>query len=349
MKLYIFRCKAAPKTYGATRYETASNLPAGSCSGGWEFFERVDLTGRSTLRYAVDTAEVRRNVRSRGWHIWNESAASLRREPDAKAWRDYERPQPEPEVVPFEKTVQPLPKSTPEAPPPPREQWRPSPEPDPIGAETEVVAAKAAAAPEPIQRPSAPTPRPPAPPPPQPPPAPVPVPPPPAPTYAAKTTPRFTGEMVSSEPRPKAPAAPAPPPPPPPEPKLPEPARAKPLHHQVVWFDIPVRDIDRAVRFYSAVLGISLKKEQAGPGAAVAALPHAEGAIGGSLVQNMDAKPSESGPLLYLNANGRLDEALMAVEKHGGKILAEKHSIAPFGFRAVVVDCEGNRIALHSM
>jgi predicted enzyme related to lactoylglutathione lyase len=119
--------------------------------------------------------------------------------------------------------------------------------------------------------------------------------------------------------------------------------------HQVVWFDIPVRDIDRAVRFYSAVLGMTLKKEQAGPGAAIAALPHSEGSIGGSLVQNMDAKPSESGPLLYLNTNGRIDDALQAVEKYGGRIVAEKHSIAPFGFRAVVVDCEGNRIALHSL
>jgi len=116
-----------------------------------------------------------------------------------------------------------------------------------------------------------------------------------------------------------------------------------------VWFDIPVRDIDRAVGFYSAVLGTTLRKEQAGPGAAIAALPHTEGAIGGSLVQNMDAKPSESGPLLYLNANGRLNEALTAVEKNGGRIVAEKHSIAPFGFRAVVIDSEGNRIALHSM
>ena len=94
---------------------------------------------------------------------------------------------------------------------------------------------------------------------------------------------------------------------------------------------------------------MTLKKEQAGPGAAIAALPHSEGSIGGSLVQNMDAKPSESGPLLYLNTNGRIDDALQAVEKYGGRIVAEKHSIAPFGFRAVVVDCEGNRIALHSL
>jgi predicted enzyme related to lactoylglutathione lyase len=119
--------------------------------------------------------------------------------------------------------------------------------------------------------------------------------------------------------------------------------------HQVVWFDIPVRDIDRALRFYSAVLGTQLKKDQAGPGAAIAELPHAQGSIGGCLVQNMDARPSESGPLLYLNTLGRLDEALNAVEKHGGRVLSGTQSIAPFGFRAIVLDCEGNRIALHSM
>jgi predicted enzyme related to lactoylglutathione lyase len=49
-----------------------------------------------------------------------------------------------------------------------------------------------------------------------------------------------------------------------------------------------------------------------------------------------------------LNTDGRLEEVLNAVEKHGGKVLAEAHSIAPFGFRAIVLDSEGNRIALHS-
>ena len=78
-------------------------------------------------------------------------------------------------------------------------------------------------------------------------------------------------------------------------------------------------------------------------------LPHAEGSIGGCLVLNVDARPSESGPLLYLNTNGRLDEALNVVEKHGGRVLSARHSIAPFGFRAIVLDSEGNRIALHSM
>jgi predicted enzyme related to lactoylglutathione lyase len=50
-----------------------------------------------------------------------------------------------------------------------------------------------------------------------------------------------------------------------------------------------------------------------------------------------------------LNAEARLVEAIAAVEPFGGKVLKPKHPIGPYGFRAVVLDSEGNRVALHSM
>ena len=59
-------------------------------------------------------------------------------------------------------------------------------------------------------------------------------------------------------------------------------------------------------------------------------------------------KPCDRGVLIYLNAQGRLGDALSAVEKNGGKILQPKHSIGQYGFRAVILDSEGNRLALHS-
>jgi hypothetical protein len=118
--------------------------------------------------------------------------------------------------------------------------------------------------------------------------------------------------------------------------------------HQVVWFDIPVRDLDRAIRFYSAVLGVLLRKEQAGRGVAMAVLPHSDSSIGGCLVQTMDARPSDAGPLLYLNADGRLDAAVAATTIAGGAVLQPKHSIGSEGYRAIVLDTEGNRIALYS-
>src|SRR2546426_12634759 len=80
MKLYIFRCRARRRMYGATRFETASNLPTDQCSGGWEFFERVELAARGTLRFAVDTGTLRRQVQQNGWYVWDESPPELRRE-----------------------------------------------------------------------------------------------------------------------------------------------------------------------------------------------------------------------------------------------------------------------------
>jgi hypothetical protein len=43
-----------------------------------------------------------------------------------------------------------------------------------------------------------------------------------------------------------------------------------------------------------------------------------------------------------------LDDALVKVGANGGKVIQPKHQIGPFGFRAIVLDSEGNRIALHS-
>jgi predicted enzyme related to lactoylglutathione lyase/uncharacterized protein YndB with AHSA1/START domain len=122
--------------------------------------------------------------------------------------------------------------------------------------------------------------------------------------------------------------------------------------NQLVWCDIPVKDLDRAIRFYSAVLGSPMKKEQH-EGMSFAVLPHGnEHGVSGCLTTGCDghnSEPSQHGPLLYFNCQGRLDEAVAAVVPNGGKVLQPKHPIGPYGFRSAVLDSEGNRIALHSM
>jgi predicted enzyme related to lactoylglutathione lyase len=119
------------------------------------------------------------------------------------------------------------------------------------------------------------------------------------------------------------------------------------MANQVVWCDIPVLDLERAVKFYSAVLGEPVKKEHF-PGATVGILPHNDGEVGGCLLASAEEAPSTQGIMIYLNANGRLDEAIAAALANGGKIVQARHPIGPFGFRAIVLDSEGNRIALHS-
>lgn len=119
------------------------------------------------------------------------------------------------------------------------------------------------------------------------------------------------------------------------------------MANQIVWCDIPVSDLDRAVRFYSAVLGGEVKKQEF-LGMTIGVLPHDEGEVGGCLFQSLQEKPSAQGVMIYLNANGRLDDAIAAVNAHGGEIVKPKHAIGPFGFRCIILDSEGNRVALHS-
>jgi uncharacterized protein len=117
--------------------------------------------------------------------------------------------------------------------------------------------------------------------------------------------------------------------------------------NQVVWVDIPVRDLDRAIRFYSAVLGSPVRKQEY-PGMSIGLFPGEDPDVSGCLYSKDGEDPSDKGLLIYLNAQGRLDEAIAAVEATGGKVLQPKHQIGPHGFRAVILDSEGNRLALHS-
>jgi predicted enzyme related to lactoylglutathione lyase len=122
---------------------------------------------------------------------------------------------------------------------------------------------------------------------------------------------------------------------------------SSPNHNQIVWCDIPVVNLDRAIKFYSTLIGHPVTKETM-PGMTFGLLPHANDSVSGCLTEMADNKPGATGPLIYLNCDGRLDIAIAMVELNGGKILKPKHQIGPYGFRAVIQDSEGNHIALHS-
>jgi predicted enzyme related to lactoylglutathione lyase len=117
-------------------------------------------------------------------------------------------------------------------------------------------------------------------------------------------------------------------------------------HNRLVWFDIPVADLDRAAAFYRAVMGIEVQREKFGD-YEFCVLDHRDG-NGGCLVKEPSHITGTGGILCYLNANGRIRDAVAQVAKLGGKVVEPIHAIGPHGFRAVVLDCEGNRLALHS-
>ena len=117
------------------------------------------------------------------------------------------------------------------------------------------------------------------------------------------------------------------------------------MAHTICWFDLPVLDLERATNFYSHVLNAKLEIMSE---MACAVFPHQDNDVGGCLYKDDDVKPSANGILVYFNVNGRLDAAILEVTKHGGQILKEKHAIGPYGIRAIILDSEGNRVALHS-
>lgn len=119
--------------------------------------------------------------------------------------------------------------------------------------------------------------------------------------------------------------------------------------HWAAWFEIPVIDLERAVKFYETIFDIKIQIEDFGE-FKMGILPH--GTSGGALVQYAESyKPSSThGPLLYLNAGDDLIQVSDKVEAAGGQIsIAKKQISDEHGFMAIILDTEGNRIALHSM
>jgi predicted enzyme related to lactoylglutathione lyase len=116
--------------------------------------------------------------------------------------------------------------------------------------------------------------------------------------------------------------------------------------NRAVWFDVPVADLARATKFYAEMLAIDVSQEKFGD-FEFSVLDHHDG-NGGCLVPNANEISADKGILLYLNADGRIRDAVQKVKDHGGKILEDVHPIGPHGFRAIITDSEGNRVALHS-
>ncbi len=117
----------------------------------------------------------------------------------------------------------------------------------------------------------------------------------------------------------------------------------------VLWFEIPVLDLDRARKFYENVFGFQFTATEMDP-YSLAFFPMVQGGSGatGALIKGGSYKPSTTGTIVYFSVDD-IDEILRRVNVSGGKMVFPKKSIGEYGFIAHFDDTEGNRIALHSM
>ena len=112
------------------------------------------------------------------------------------------------------------------------------------------------------------------------------------------------------------------------------------------YFEIPVLDLDRAMKFYSSVFNCDFTKEEI-HGNEMALFPFngKKSGITGALAKGEVYKPSTSGSLIYLSTSN-IDETLEKVKSLGGEVLFPKTAAGEYGYVAEFKDLEGNRIAL---
>lgn len=121
----------------------------------------------------------------------------------------------------------------------------------------------------------------------------------------------------------------------------------KKQQNPVVYFEIPVTDMDRAVRFYTAVFNFEFRKDVIDHNE-MALFPFTDetGGISGALAKGDIYKPTINGTLIYFTTED-IDKTLKSAVENGGDLLYPKTSNGELGFVAEFKDSEGNRIALH--
>ena len=123
------------------------------------------------------------------------------------------------------------------------------------------------------------------------------------------------------------------------------------LDNPVGWFEMPVTDMERAKKFYTAVFGYQFDMLKAPGGPFQMAMfpmaPHGKGSAG-ALMKGDGYTPSHEGAMVYFSVPA-IESALGNVAQNGGKVLRPKASIGQYGYMAIFQDSEGNRAALHSL
>ncbi len=117
------------------------------------------------------------------------------------------------------------------------------------------------------------------------------------------------------------------------------------------WFEIPALNIGRAQEFYEIIFDMDMPHVQEIMGRKIVRFPTelTNGKVLAAIVESPSHKPSAEKPVIYLNANPDIQMILDRVEEFDGKIIMPKTKISPgIGYKAYIIDTEGNKIGLHA-
>ncbi len=123
------------------------------------------------------------------------------------------------------------------------------------------------------------------------------------------------------------------------------------MANPVVWFEIYVDDINRAKKFYEAVLGVQLDNmaDPTGTSMRMASFPMQMDVpnASGALVQMEGMKAGGASTIVYFQTENCTEEENRVVGA-GGSVMKSRMSIGQYGFITLATDTEGNVFGLHS-
>ena len=114
--------------------------------------------------------------------------------------------------------------------------------------------------------------------------------------------------------------------------------------HFAVWTEIPSRDLERSMKFYSDVFDLELKIEDAGPNPVVMFPTEGGKGVAGHIYPGEPAAAGQ-GPTVHFLVSDSVEAGIERVKAAGGKVVSDVIEI-PSGRFAYCQDPDGNSIGV---
>jgi predicted enzyme related to lactoylglutathione lyase len=108
--------------------------------------------------------------------------------------------------------------------------------------------------------------------------------------------------------------------------------------HNIIHFEVPADDVERARKFYQGLFGWKIEPAEGGYNLITVGEP---GPNGGMMARQVPGQ----GITVYINVES-VDDYSKKIQSLGGTIVMPKTPVPTMGYFAVFIDTEGNALAL---
>jgi uncharacterized protein len=120
------------------------------------------------------------------------------------------------------------------------------------------------------------------------------------------------------------------------------------MANTIVWASIPATDLERARKFYSAVLQAETISPPGMEGIAILPGDQDPGTVNADITVSENQRPSTEGCTIYLDSKGDPEGMMERAVAAGGKVLMPVSDMGEMvGFIGFFLDSEGNKIGVH--